>query len=401
MKNFNTLTRFLLTCAGVDLNTMRLCPSSEVNKYKITGSAVLLPASLGLFSGWYAMYLISQNFLISSLFAPCWGVVIFILDRAVVSSTTQGKLSGGVVGRIFLSVIIAFTISEPLILNLFNDSIQERRASIIDNKEKEATANLHEQIAEIKQQEEIEKAKVEALQKSYIEEADGTGGSRVPNKGPIAEIKGEAYENALAVYNQSNELRDAQISTILEEITAKKEEVEKNNANGLLGKMIILGALSNENNTVWWSLWLVRLLFLCIELIPILIKLSGSTKVGVYEEIVDVTNKICIDVQKLSSEKEKEVIRLERSVLLNKRMQELVSEEIMHTTELRLKDNINLLEKIQYMMEQQLKLKAHITEKVKDDVYREELLDQVSMVYESFVTMLNTLIAKLRLSVES
>jgi hypothetical protein len=114
MNKFNFITRFLLIYAGADINTMSQCTSSEVPKYTIMGTCVLIPSILGLFSGGYTMYLVTASLWAAVLFAPVWSWVIFTLDRAVIANTRPGKVSFGVAGRIFLAVVIAFTISEQL-----------------------------------------------------------------------------------------------------------------------------------------------------------------------------------------------------------------------------------------------------------------------------------------------
>ena len=91
MKNIDFLTRFQLFCAGVDYQTIMLTTSAEVNKYKIMGTCVMLPSLMALFSGYFAMYLISQSLWISLAFAPLWALIIFILDRAIVSGTRPGQ----------------------------------------------------------------------------------------------------------------------------------------------------------------------------------------------------------------------------------------------------------------------------------------------------------------------
>lgn len=394
MKKFGIITRMLLVCAGVDQQTMAQCTSSEVSRYKIMGSCVLLPTFLALFSGGYAMDLISKNSMFALLFAPCWALILFILDRAVVSTTRPGKMSWGIGGRIFLSLVIAFTISEPVILRLFSDTIEDRRTVVIAKKQSLATDDLKKQVSVLRQISIDEYEKVEAKNQAYIQEVDGTGGSKIPYRGPIAKVKWQAYENALKNYTNNDSLRKAEIAMIEQKIANKEQEVYKKDANGFLGNMMLLGELASENSQVWWCIWIIRLLFLCIELIPILIKMGSAKTIELYYEVMDINDKICADIQALLSEERRDVMRLEQSILLEKRRHELISQEIRFTMEFKLKDYDYFMEKVRYAMEQQLKLKAYVVEKVNDEDFREELLKQLSEIYEGYMITLNSLMIK-------
>ena len=51
----------LLRCAGVSVDNLRQCPENELNRYRLLGLAVLVPALLGIFSGGYAIYLAFES----------------------------------------------------------------------------------------------------------------------------------------------------------------------------------------------------------------------------------------------------------------------------------------------------------------------------------------------------
>lgn len=394
MNNFSYTTKFLLTCAGADHVTMAQCTPTELRKYKIMGTCVLIPAFLALFSGGYAMYLISGNEVFAYLFAPCWAWIIFTLDRAVVSSTRPGKVSMGVIGRIFLSVVIAFTISEPVILRLFSDAIEDKRISIIDEKQNTATAKYDEQIAALHGQSSDEKNKVDALNKSYIQEVDGTGGSKVPYRGPIAEVKWQAYQKALNDYNTNESKRNTQLATLEKERSSKLQLVSDKDAHGFLGNLRILGRLSDEDSHVMWSTWLMRLLFLCVELIPVFIKLGSSADVGLYDKIKDLNDTTSYGVQQALVKEKGEIIKVEQSILMQERKNELMFQQIKGLMNSKTKDYEYFLEKVKVAMEEQTRLKQLIYKEVKDESVRETFINQVSRIYESYVETLEALVAK-------
>src|SRR5690606_40942160 len=106
---------FLWLCSGAFLPLLRRSPS-ESNKYLGIGAAVLFTGILAALSAGYALYTIFETVWISVLFALLWGLVIFNLDRFIVSSMrkrdgiwTEWKLA---VPRLVLAVLLALVISK-------------------------------------------------------------------------------------------------------------------------------------------------------------------------------------------------------------------------------------------------------------------------------------------------
>lgn len=393
MKKFSLFTRFILSCAGVDASTMAQCTSTEVSRYKIIGTCVLLPALLGLISGGFAMYLISQNTVIASIFAIFWGWIIFTLDRAVVSGTRLGKFSLGTLGRMLMAVLIAFTVSEPLLIHIFTDAIEEKRIDVIDIRRKNLTADIDQQITNLETRLDDYENKKDQAYTSYEQEVDGTGGSRVPLRGPIAEVKWEKYMAALGEFQTNKTEIDREIVNL--EVQKKEIEnlVEETSAKGLLGNITVLNQLSKEDSSVKWALWLIRLLFLSIELIPILIKLGYSGR-DLYGDIDDLNKEGAFAIQKELIPERMEVMKKEQTIKLIERKNELLSQEIRGIIDHKINDVEYLMDKISHVVEQQIKLKNHIANKVKDDVLRNGLINQLSMIYDSYVEMLEELVSK-------
>jgi len=84
---------------------------------------------LACFSGGYAMHFTFQNLAVSIPFGLLWGLVIFNLDRYIVSSMRKtGKPQDEWLlasPRIAIALVLAVTISKPLELRLFQDSVKE------------------------------------------------------------------------------------------------------------------------------------------------------------------------------------------------------------------------------------------------------------------------------------
>lgn len=120
------------------------------------------------------------------------------------------------------------------------------------------------------------------LQLSYIQEADGTGGSGQRGIEDITRLKQDAYNKARQEFApEQAELNGsiAQQDSILGNARAGLEEKRKlyeasATANmGFLERNKALSDLAAEESSVWWTVLLISLLIILIEIGPVLSKL--------------------------------------------------------------------------------------------------------------------------------
>ena len=120
------------------------------------------------------------------------------------------------------------------------------------------------------------------LQQSYVQEADGTGGSLSRGIDKLTNMKREAYSTFLAQHEP--ELQDLTSSiqvqdSILYEAKSSLQqkrlryEVSINENIGFLERNKALSDLAAEENSVFWTSFLISLLIILIEIGPILSKL--------------------------------------------------------------------------------------------------------------------------------
>lgn len=125
----------LLFCSGSDKSILEECPT-EKNKYYGIGSTVMLTSLLAMLSGGYAVYFTFESFPISFILGVFWGIVIFSLDRYIVSSIKKvgsfWKELPMALPRILMAFVLAITISKPLELRLFQDAINKAMGEISD-----------------------------------------------------------------------------------------------------------------------------------------------------------------------------------------------------------------------------------------------------------------------------
>jgi hypothetical protein len=129
------ISNFLIFCSGADKSVLELCPT-EKTKYHGIGSTVFLTSLLAILSGGYAIYFTFQSVFISVLLGSFWGLVIFSLDRYIVSSIKKtGKPRQELLmalPRILMALVLAITISKPLELRLFQDAVNKAMGEIAD-----------------------------------------------------------------------------------------------------------------------------------------------------------------------------------------------------------------------------------------------------------------------------
>lgn len=392
MKKMNLLTRFLCSCAGCDIATLNQCNSAEQRKMAIIGSCVLITPMLGIASGTFAMLTFSKNLPLSIGFGLLWGFVIFLIERAVVANTRPGEFNLSVLSRLLLACIFAAVIAVPMELKVFEDAIQEKLANNLSGNVKGINTDYDAQIEKINRDLAAEKGKVDALRKSYIGEVDGTSGSKVPYRGPIAKEKEKLWNQETAVYNKMTVDAQKQIDALNKERGEKITGTSESQAVGFLGRMRALGELSKEDSTVFWGIWLIRLFFLAIELIPIFIKLSSGKNGNAYYEIANQNGAMAVSVNAQMEEVRAEEMVKQQRAMVNKELLELqFSEEkaVMDDAQKRFDFYMAQLKKVS---DRKLQAQQHIFTTVKDEQLRNQLLEQIEAIYEDFQKTLNHLV---------
>jgi hypothetical protein len=130
------LSKFLIKCSGADKDILDQCTIKEKNKFIGIGSTLILTAVLASLSGGYAIYSTFDSVVISSIIGIFWGIVIFSLDRYIVTSIDKkGEWWNQLLTalpRLLMAFVLAITISKPLELRLFQDAVNKSMGEISD-----------------------------------------------------------------------------------------------------------------------------------------------------------------------------------------------------------------------------------------------------------------------------
>ena len=290
-------SNFLWWCAGAHQPLLKEFPS-EHNKYAGLGGVLLATFVLAGLSAGYAIYSIFGNILWTLGFALIWGLIIFNFDRFLVSTMRKYGISKRkqvwmAIPRLLLAVLIGVTIARPLELKIFEKEIDTK---VVENNHKKMQRNdslLQKEMIAAQSAATIERNRLtdrklaiedtlHRLQLSYVQEADGTGGSGQRGIENLTRLKMNAYTAAVQQYQPELALLAAGISSqdsILDNSRASLETKRLEYAAaiqqnvGFLERNKALSDLSDEEASVYWTSLLLSLLIILIEVGPILSKL--------------------------------------------------------------------------------------------------------------------------------
>ncbi len=293
------LKRFFIICSGADSEILNTCSSGEQNKYAGIGATVFFTAVMAFIAASYALYTVFDNLFTSIFFGSIWGLLIFNLDRYIVSTI---KKTGNAIDefiqalpRIILAVIIAIVIAKPLELKIFEKEINQ---VLLEQKNEMTLANrtqiaqqytpeieaLKQDIDVLQQQIVNKENEVNALYDIYISEAEGTAGTKLLGKGPVYKEKRDKHDAALAELQSLKAENKSKIITAENEIAALQGDYNMKvvdtqpiitNFDGLMARVNAL------NELPWLPSFFIFLLFLAIETAPIFAKLLAPK--GTYD----------------------------------------------------------------------------------------------------------------------
>jgi hypothetical protein len=286
---------------------LRRAPS-ETNKYGGIGATIFFTGLLAALSGGYALWTIFGQLWIAVLFAIVWGLMIFNLDRYIVSGMKKrngfGKELALATPRLVLAVLIAIVISKPLELQVFNKEIQQvlvimeqqvfkTQEDKVRDRHQQKIDELNADMALLNNGIQQQAAKRDTLMIIAQQEADGTGGSRKQNLGPIYKAKKADADSAnaalVAITSQNNEQirkKQQELSAIDSTFKSTIGQMDRSHIDGLASRLDALGHLTDKSVPVKWANWFITLLFITIETAPVFVKLISPR--GPYDDLLDV-----------------------------------------------------------------------------------------------------------------
>jgi hypothetical protein len=293
----NRLGSFFIFCSGAVNTILKRCPS-DYNKFQGIGATIFFTGILSAISAGYALYTVFETFTVSIGFALIWGMMIFNLDRFIVSGMRKKsnviKELGVAVPRIILAIFIGIVVATPLELKLFESEINaeiglmqqesyKQQDDLLKKRYESDIAVIQKEISTLRSQ--LDKAGQERTTKTNeaLAEADGTGGSRIRAMGKIYIAKSKAAEKA----DQDYQLMLTTVQPKLDEQYQKLNDIEiqkktdmdnlsRASLTGFASRLKAMHRLSEREDAIWAASIFITLLFLIIECAPILVKLISE-----------------------------------------------------------------------------------------------------------------------------
>ncbi len=400
------LYRFFCWCSGARLYILKQCPS-EFNKFYGIGVIVFLTGVMASLSGGYAIHTVFQKVEISIAFGILWGFLIFSIDWYIVASLRkQSKRMaefGMAVPRFLLAILIAFVVSMPLKMKLFEREIEQqilfdqqqsylqyrdlvsKDFSDIERLEKDI-ASLREQIFQKEQQR-------NSLFSMIVAEAEGLSPTRTPGKGPVYREKKLEYDK---VDDELRQLREHNLNLIqqnndeLSRLRTRRDQVlldaqvVNNRSDGFLARLQAMNSLTASSRNIQLASWFIILLFITIESAPIIVKLLSAR--GPYDDLLEAEEYIKqVEIRRdvVQAElTEDHHIDLHR-LLEKERSERLFEVEKDHIQkEAEVLAEINKLKIDKWKEEEVSKLNATAKLVEQDEVFNDQSLEQISKLFE-------------------
>ncbi len=309
----NWFQKFLLICSGGNIHILRKTPS-EWNKFAGIGGIVLFTAIFATLSAAYAMYTIFDDLWASIGFGILWGLMIFNLDRYIVSSIKKtGTWWNQIlmsIPRLILATFLGIIISKPLELKIFEKEVNKQLNTIIQRNKTELQKQMNGRILQQSGPFETEKKqitdKIAQYQKSYDSAAvelekeilgKQTGmtsgkvgfGSNAKRKQELKEQRRQDLENYQKEIAPRLEYLDKEISKVYTNLETERKSTEtfEDKFNGFAARIQALDELGKNSAIIATAAAFIMGLFICLEISPVLVKLISS--VGPYDYLLEKT----------------------------------------------------------------------------------------------------------------
>lgn len=313
LPRINNFQRLMMICSGANLHILKKTPS-EWNKFSGIGAVILFTAFFAMLSASYALYTIFDHLWMAITFGFAWGLMIFNLDRYIVSSI---KKTGSwwqqtlmAIPRLALAVFLGIVISKPLELKIFEKEVNKQLNTIIQRNKAQLQSEMNQRILQQSSPFETEKKQINAkmleyqkaydsaaveLEKEILGKESGLTSGKVgygPNAKRKAELKEqrrkdlETYQNQIA---PRLKYLDQEISKVYGNIETERNKTEtvEDKFNGFAARLQALNELGKNSDIMALASLFIMGLFIALEISPVLVKLISA--VGPYDYLLEKT----------------------------------------------------------------------------------------------------------------
>lgn len=307
----NWLQHFLILCSGANIHILKKTPT-EWNKYAGIGGIVLFTAIFATLSAGYAIFTVFDDISTSIAFGILWGLMIFNLDRYIVSSIK--KTVGWwhqllmTLPRLALAIFLGIIIAKPLELKIFEKEVNKQLNTIIQRNKKVLQADMNARIMQQSGPFENEKKQISVQLKTYQIAYDSASvelekeilgtksgltsgkvgyGSNAKRKAELKEQRRQDFENYQKQIAPRVEYLDKEISKVYNNLEKERKgtEVFEDKFNGFAARLQALDELGQASAIMAMAATFIMGMFICLEISPVLIKLISN--VGPYDYLLE------------------------------------------------------------------------------------------------------------------
>jgi hypothetical protein len=306
------VNRLLTFCSGLVLILLKRAGYRK-GQHIVQAVSVLATSMFAMLSSTYALQSVYGFLPLSICFGVVWGTLIFCIDSHLVNAFGRRTISTDlathpngsrtlriiicVCPRLFFGILVALIVAVPLQLKLFEPDINRQIAhtkaiaiSEIERRIKEDFSQLNELVGLTTS---LRNELIRKQQESDVfwmaakTELEGSAGTLIPGAGPAYEHKENlARESKAEIMLLGHSVgpvikrNDRKIASLTAEkdalLVKAKQQLEIGTESGLVQKVQALQELSNTNPTIRWVVIILTLLFVFLEITPLLIKLLSG-----------------------------------------------------------------------------------------------------------------------------
>ena len=307
----NGIQKFLVICSGSSFEILKKTPT-DINKHAGIGGVILFTGILAALSSGYALYTIFDNYYAAVGFGLLWGLMIFNLDRYIVTSMKkQGnwfKQFFIALPRIAVAVLLGIVISKPLELKIFEKEINKQLNIIVNRNKAELQKSIDLRYTDLAKPIDDERKKIfdqiALLRNEYNlasaeleKEVVGTETETTTGRegyGPNAKRKAELKQQKLQELNAYTDQMQPRLNELNKEVDNLIDQKDKEladakpteeNYNGFAARMQALDELGANNPILGTAAIFIALVFISLETAPVLVKLIAPK--GPYDFLLE------------------------------------------------------------------------------------------------------------------
>jgi hypothetical protein len=304
----SSLKRLFWKAAGADRHILERCTYSDQVKYMSLGGIIVATGIMAGIAGGYAFYTIFSErgsaiehdadlwvTIKSTIFGIFWGLMIFNLDRFIVSSTGKGDGTEAItwqefksaIPRIIMGAIIAITIAKPVEIRMFKSEIDVALHKVQMQKQREYLSQIDSiyegrieaekrKLEKWEQEIQIKESRYVELENLFAAEMAGkhSGIQGYGDRAKKIEEQMKRLDHEINMLKSKNKPLINQSYETLKKFEAEKNESIKSSEFVAAGLDGLLERIKLVHKIAGWEIILfITLLFMAIELTPIFFKL--------------------------------------------------------------------------------------------------------------------------------